>query len=44
MKYILKEISHFDFFERLENLFSDIIQLLEKDESDEIVFRNEANQ
>lgn len=44
MRYNLKEITHFDFFEKLEKYFSEIIQLLEKNESDETVFKKEANQ
>lgn len=43
MKYILKETSHFDFFEILEKYYSQIIFQLEKDESDAAVFKNETN-
>ena len=43
MKYILKGISHFDFFEMLEKHFSQIIQQLEKEENDEVVYNIDAN-
>ncbi|MES2654432.1 MAG: hypothetical protein V4620_02530 [Bacteroidota bacterium] len=43
MKYTLKGISHFGFFEGLENLFSEIIKLLETDDIDEIEFRQKTD-
>lgn len=43
MRYILKEISHFDFFEMLEKYFTEIIDQLEKAKSDAEEFKNKTN-
>lgn len=43
MKYVLKSITHFDFFDKLEKYFSRTIELLEKKESDKKKYRTEAN-
>lgn len=43
MKYILKEISHFDFFENLEKFFEAAINQLEKDENNADTFKIAAN-
>jgi len=43
MRYILKEISHFDFFEMLEKYYAEIINQLEKDEIDAPLFKTDTN-
>lgn len=44
MRYILKGISHFDFFEMLEKYFAEIIYQLEKDEKNADKFKKRANE
>jgi DNA-binding ferritin-like protein len=43
VKYTLRDISHFDFFEGLENQFSEIINVLETKIDDETIFKQKAD-